>query len=284
MPQRSPSRCLDCAGKIVVLDRPRVMGVINVTPDSFYDGGRFFDPQAAIAQARELVAEGADIIDIGGESTRPGAEPMDAATQLARILPVIERLAGDLPVPVSVDTGDPEVMRAAVAAGAGMINDVRALTRPGALEAAAAAGLPVCLMHIQGTPRTMQDDPRYDDVVAEVRTFLAERARASREAGIGADRIVIDPGFCFGKSPRHNYELLNRLDELTRLNLPILVGMSRKSMIKGVVARADQRLAGSTTAAALAVMRGADIVRVHDVAATVAAVAVATATRAPDKL
>lgn len=279
-----PAASLDCAGKSLDLSRPRIMGVLNVTPDSFSDGGRFLEPGAAITHARRMVEEGADIIDVGGESTRPGAAPVDIGAELERVMPVIERLAAELPVPVSVDTSKPDVMYAAAAAGAGMINDVRALREPGALAAAAATGLPVCLMHMQGDPRTMQDDPRYGNVVADIADFLAERVAACVGAGIAHERIVIDPGFCFGKTLRHNYELLAGLHELSKLGLPILAGVSRKSMIRGVLPAANQRLVASAAAAALAVWQGASIVRVHDVAATAAALAVAAAARAPDRL
>ncbi|HET6656096.1 MAG TPA: dihydropteroate synthase [Gammaproteobacteria bacterium] len=280
----SSPRGLDCAGKVLDLSRPCIMGIVNVTPDSFSDGGQFIDPDAAVAHARRLVAEGADIVDIGGESTRPGAAPVDADAEIRRVIPVVERLAAELPVPISVDTGKPEVIRAAAAAGAGMINDVYALRAPGALEAAAETGLPVCVMHMQGEPRTMQQNPQYDDVVAEVAAFLADRAAACVAAGIGRERIVIDPGFGFGKTLRHNYQLLARLPELARLDWPVLVGMSRKSMIAGVLDAGEDRTVASATAAALAVLRGAAIVRVHDVAATAVALSVATAVQAPDRI
>ncbi|HET7369835.1 MAG TPA: dihydropteroate synthase, partial [Gammaproteobacteria bacterium] len=260
------------------------MGVLNITPDSFSDGGEFFGADAAVARAHRLVEEGADIIDIGGESTRPGAAPVDADSEIRRVIPVVERLAAELPVPVSVDTSKPEVIRAAAKAGAGMINDVYALRAPGALEAAAETGLPVCLMHMQGEPRTMQQNPRYENVVAEVAAFLIGRAAACAAAGIDAERIVIDPGFGFGKTLRHNYQLLAGLRELARLDWPLLVGVSRKSMIRGVLREGEARAVASATAAALAVLRGARIVRVHDVAATRQALAVATAVQAPDKL
>ncbi|HET7307403.1 MAG TPA: dihydropteroate synthase [Gammaproteobacteria bacterium] len=277
-------RRLNCAGKLLDLSHPRIMGILNVTPDSFSDGGRFVDPDVAVAHARAMVAEGADIIDVGGESTRPGAAPVDAAEEIRRVVPIVERLAAALAVPVSVDTGKPEVMRAAAAAGAGMINDVYALRAPDALEAAAETGLPVCIMHMQGEPRTMQQHPHYDDVVAEVAAFLYERATACVAAGIDRERIVIDPGFGFGKTLRHNYELLAGLPELARRGLPIVAGVSRKSMIRGVAPEPGQRTVASATAAALAVWQGASLVRVHDVAATAAALAVAIATRAPAKL
>jgi dihydropteroate synthase len=244
------------------------MGVVNVTPDSFSDGGRFLDPQAAVARANTLISEGADIVDIGAESSRPGARGVSAEEELSRLMPVLEGLR-DCPAPVSVDTAKPEVMRAAIAAGAAMINDIGALRAPGALEAVAASDVAVCLMHMQGEPRTMQQTPSYRDVVAEVGAFLAERVAAAQGAGIARERIVIDPGFGFGKSVEHNFELLRRLDRLAGLGLPVLAGWSRKSTLGAITGRrADERLAGSLAAALLAVERGAKIVRVHDVAAT----------------
>ncbi len=275
---------LDCGGRPVALDRPRIMGVLNVTPDSFFDGGRFFDFSSAVAHAREMVAAGADIIDIGGESTRPGAAPLTTNVEIERVVPVVRALAAELSVPVSVDTSKPDVMRAAAAAGAGMINDVYALRAPGAAEAASEIGLPVCLMHMQGEPRTMQKNPRYDDVVAEVFAFLAERLETCMGACIRRDNIVVDPGFGFGKTLRHNYELLAGLGRFAELGVPLLVGMSRKSMIRDVVGPPDERLVGSVAAAVLAAERGASIVRVHDVAETAAALAVLDAVRSPAKL
>jgi dihydropteroate synthase len=244
------------------------MGVVNVTPDSFSDGGRFLDPRAAAARARALVEEGADILDVGAESSRPGARGVSAAEELARLMPVLEGLR-DCPVPVSVDTTKPEVMRAAIAAGASMINDIGALRAPGALEAVAASGAGVCLMHMQGEPRTMQQSPSYGDVVAEVSAFLAERAAAAEGSGIARERIVVDPGFGFGKTVAHNFELLRKLDRIAALGLPVMAGWSRKSTLAAITGRdADDRLAASLAAALLAVERGARIVRVHDVAAT----------------
>ncbi len=266
---------LDCGGRPLDLTSPAVMGVLNVTPDSFSDGGDFLSPDSALARARELVAEGAAIIDIGGESTRPGAADVSVDDELARVMPVIEVLAGELPVPISVDTTKPEVMRAAAAAGAGLINDVMALQRPGALEAVAETGLPVCLMHMRGTPRNMQLDPQYDDVVEEVLGFLRERVTACVQAGISAERIVIDPGFGFGKSMTHNASLLARLDAFNVIRQPVLIGLSRKSFIGKIVDRPPkERVAGSVAAAVLAAQAGASIVRAHDVAATVDALAV----------
>ncbi len=265
---------LDCAGKILDLTRTHVMGILNVTPDSFSDGGNFFAQEAAPARARQMVAEGASIIDVGGESTRPGATPVPLAEELDRVIPVIEVLCRELPVPVSIDTSSPEVMRAAVVAGAGMINDVRALRVEGALEAAAELGVPVCLMHMQGDPAMMQRDPHYDDVVREVKEFLDDRVQACIAAGIARECLLIDPGFGFGKRTRHNLLLLKHLSEFTALDLPILVGMSRKGMIGRVLddAPVDQRLFGSVAAATIAAWQGASIVRVHDVRATVDAI------------
>ena len=244
------------------------MGVVNVTPDSFSDGGRFLDPQAAIGRADALIEDGADMLDIGAESSRPGARGISAEEELSRLMPVLEGLRG-CAVPVSVDTVKPEVMRSAIEGGAAMINDIAALRSPGALEAVAASDVAVCLMHMQGEPRTMQSEPRYRDVVAEVGAFLAERVAAAESAGIARERIVIDPGFGFGKTVAHNFELLRNLDRFTALGLPVLAGWSRKSTLGAITGRgADDRLAGSLAAALLAVQRGARIVRVHDVAAT----------------
>ncbi len=270
-------RELDCGGRRLVLDRPRVMGILNVTPDSFSDGGRYLDLGAAVERAWRMVEEGADIIDVGGESTRPGAAPVPLEEELRRVVPVIEAVASKLPVPVSVDTSKPEVMRAAVAAGAGLVNDVRALRAPGALEAAAELGVPVCLMHMQGEPRTMQRAPVYRDVVAEVRAFLLERVAACEAAGIPRERILIDPGFGFGKTLEHNLALMRRLDAFVETGLPVLVGVSRKSMIGALLGDApvERRLHGSVAAAVVAACKGAAIVRVHDVAATVEALRVA---------
>jgi len=245
------------------------MAVLNLSPDSFSDGGCFSEPNAAIAQALRLIEQGADLIDIGGESTRPGATPVGVDQELQRVIPVIAALAKQVAVPISIDTSKPEVMRAAVAAGAGMINDVRALRADGALETAADLAVPVVLMHMQGEPAGMQDAPQYDDVVAEVQRFLAERLFACEMAGIDRARILIDPGFGFGKTLAHNLALLARLDALTSLQCPILSGLSRKRMIGEITGRelAD-RAAGSAAAALIAVQRGAAIVRVHDVPAT----------------
>lgn len=269
---------LDCAGNLLDLSAPRVMGVLNVTPDSFSDGGRYARLPLALERAREMVAEGAAVIDVGGESTRPGAPPVGVEEELRRVLPVVEALAAELPVPISVDTGTPEVIRAAGAAGAGLVNDVRALRVPGALEAAAAAGVSVCLMHMQGEPGTMQASPRYDDVVGEVVRFLEERVAACEAQGIPRSRILLDPGFGFGKALEHNLRLLARLDRLAAVGLPVLVGMSRKSMIGALLdAPVHRRLYGGLAAAVWAVMRGARVVRTHDVRATVEALAVVSA-------
>ena len=267
-------------GRPVGLALPAVMGILNVTPDSFSDGGRYASLEAAIDQGLRMAADGASIIDVGGESTRPGASPVDTGEELRRVLPVIEGLAARLDVPLSVDTSKPEVMRAAVAAGAGLINDVRALEAPGALEAAAASGAAVCLMHMRGEPRSMQEDPRYGDVVAEVGAYLAARVEACRRAGIAPERISVDPGIGFGKRPEHNLALLAALDRLAEPGVPVLIGVSRKSLVGIITGRPPgERLAGSLAFAALAVARGAAIVRAHDVAATVDVVKVASALR-----
>jgi len=254
------------------------MGVLNVTPDSFSDGGRYLELPQALARARQMVEEGAALIDVGGESTRPGAEPVTAEQELRRVIPVVERLAADLEVPVSVDTSKPEVMRAALAAGAAMVNDVAALASAGAIEAVAATGAAACLMHMQGEPRTMQQAPRYDDVVGEVRAFLRERAGRCLAAGIGRERIVVDPGFGFGKTLAHNLELLRGLGEIAADGAPVLVGLSRKSMVGQLTGRATgDRLAGSLALAVLAAMNGARILRAHDVGPTVDALRIAAA-------
>lgn len=268
---------LNCGSRALDLSGPVVMGILNITPNSFSDGGRFRDHDAALVQARRMVADGAAIIDVGGESTRPGAAPVSLQEELDRVIPVVEALSRELDVLVSVDTMKPEVMRASVASGAGLINDVMALGAPGAIQAAAATGAAVCLMHMQGTPRTMQENPHYGDVVGEVGDFLRDRALACRAAGIAADRIVLDPGFGFGKTVDHNLQLLRGLGALGG-DYPLLVGLSRKSMLGRITGRpVDKRLAGSIALAALAVAAGARIVRCHDVAETVDAVRVAWA-------
>jgi dihydropteroate synthase len=252
------------------LSVPRVMGILNVTPDSFSDGGHYLAADAALRQAARLVAEGADILDVGGESTRPGAMAVSADEEMARVLPVIERLCGEFDIPVSVDTSKPEVMRAAVSVGAALINDVCALTAPGAVAAASELGVPVCLMHMQGEPRTMQAAPQYDDVVADILSHLGERVDVCVAAGIPRERLLIDPGFGFGKTLTHNLALLRGLAAFRQLGLPVLVGISRKSMLGAVTGRpVEERVAASVAAAVMAVERGARIVRVHDVAATV---------------
>jgi len=245
------------------------MGVVNVTPDSFSDGGRFLEAGAAVDHARRLAEEGADIVDVGAESSRPGADvAVTPEEELRRLLPVLKGLR-DLPVPVSVDTVKPEVMRAAIAEGASMVNDINALRAPGALEAVASAQVGVCLMHMQGEPRTMQREPRYGDVVAEVKAFLAERVAEAQARGIARERIVIDPGFGFGKTVEHNFELLRNLGRLAEIGLPVMAGWSRKSTLGAVTGCGPaERLAASVAAALLAVQHGARIVRVHDVAAT----------------
>ncbi|MBI3141156.1 MAG: dihydropteroate synthase [Rhodocyclales bacterium] len=268
---------LRCGKLRLRLDRPLVMGIVNVTPDSFSDGGRFFDPRRAVEHGRRLVEEGADMLDIGGESSRPAATPVSARDELQRVLPVIEALV-DTGVPISVDTVKPEVMREAVAAGADIINDIGALQAPGALEAAAGSRAAVCLMHMRGEPRTMQQEPRYGDVVAEVREFLAQRVAAAQAAGIGPERIIVDPGFGFGKLLEHNLVLLRQLDRFAGLGAAVLVGISRKSMLGQITGRpVGERLPGGLAAALIAVQKGARILRVHDVAATKDALAVLAA-------
>ncbi len=250
------------------LERPLIMGIVNITPDSFSDGGRFFDCGRALDHARQLLEEGADILDIGGESSRPGAQPVAADEELRRVLPVLEKLV-ELPVPVSVDTSKPEVMRRAIAAGAAMINDIAALREDGALDAVSASTVAVCLMHMQGEPRTMQQAPQYRDVVGQVETFLANRAAAAVAAGVERNRIVLDPGFGFGKTPQHNLELIRALPRLRKLGYPLLAGLSRKALFGKIVEReGGQRVYASAAGALLAAQRGASIVRVHDVAAT----------------
>jgi dihydropteroate synthase len=246
------------------------MGVLNVTPDSFSDGGRYASRAAALARALVMAEEGADIIDVGGESTRPGARPVGEAEELDRVIPVLEALRKRVAVRLSIDTSKPAVMSAAVAAGAWMINDVYGFRRPGALEAAARLRAAVCVMHMQGEPGSMQHDPSYRDVVAEVTAFLAQRVRACEDAGIARDRIVVDPGFGFGKTLTHNLQLLRALSGLAPAGVPVLVGLSRKSML-GVLTgkRVEERLHGSVALAVYAVLKGASIVRVHDVGPTV---------------
>ena len=270
---------LDCGGRVLRLDRPRVMGIVNVTPDSFSDGGDHFDAAAAIAHGLKLAEEGADILDVGGESTRPGSESVGVEEEIRRVVPVIEGLVRGTALPVSIDTWRPEVMRAAVAAGAGMINDIRALRAEGALEAAAELGVPVVLMHMLGEPRSMQEAPDYEDVVADVHRFLAERIFAAEMAGIPRKRLVADPGFGFGKTTAHNITLLARIERFVELGVPVLAGLSRKRSIGEVTGRDDAkaRVHGSVAAHMIAAQRGAMLLRVHDVAATVDALKVRAA-------
>ncbi|MGN6729397.1 MAG: dihydropteroate synthase [Rhodanobacteraceae bacterium] len=266
---------LDCAGRVLKLDRPRICGILNLTEDSFSGDGLADDVRAAVGRGLEMVEAGADLLDVGGESTRPGAQPVSVEDEIARVVPVIEALVRETDVPISIDTSKPEVMRAAAAAGAGMINDVCALRRDGALAAAAELKLPVCLMHMQGEPRTMQDDPHYEDVVGEVHRFLAERVFACEMAGMDKRRVLVDPGFGFGKTLEHNLALLRALDRFRDLAAGVFVGLSRKSMLGAITGR-DQRcrVHASAAAALIAVQRGAMIVRVHDVIATRDALAV----------
>lgn len=261
---------LPCGSRPLDLSRPQVMGILNVTPDSFSDGGRFDHLDAALRHAEAMVRAGATLIDIGGESTRPGAPPVSAQEELERVAPAVEAIARELDVIISVDTSTAAVMRESARLGAGLINDVRSLQRPGALQAAADSGLPVCLMHMRGEPGNMQDDPQYPDIYAEVHDFLAERMAACAQAGIPRERIVLDPGFGFAKTQAHNLRLFQQLERLHEFGLPLLVGVSRKSMIGRALDRpVGERLYGSLALAALAVAKGAQIVRVHDVAETV---------------
>lgn len=266
------------AGRQRDLSRCHVMGILNVTPDSFSDGGRFNAPAVALDRARQMVADGATFIDVGGESTRPGASPVSTQEELDRVCPVVEAIARELDTVISVDTSNPAVMAETVSLGAGLINDVRALQRDGAPEAAAAAGVPVCLMHIQGEPDTMQKDPRYRNVRREVSAFLIERMRVAEAAGVQADNIILDPGFGFGKSVEHNVQLLASLEQLQVLGHPLLIGISRKSMLGAITGReVNERLPASLAAATISAMKGASILRVHDVRETVDAVKVVTA-------
>jgi dihydropteroate synthase len=267
---------LDCAGRTLTLDRPRVLGIVNVTPDSFSDGGEHATAEAAVAHGLRLAEEGADALDVGGESTRPGAADVSIEEELRRVIPVIERLVRETTLPISVDTSKPEIMRAAVDAGAGMINDVYALRRDGALDMAASLRVPVVLMHMQGEPRSMQEAPRYDDVVAEVHRFLAERIFAAEMAGIPKKQIVVDPGFGFGKTLQHNLALLAQFERFTDLGVSVLAGLSRKKSIGYLPGRVEPpaRVHGSVAAHLIAAQRGAKLLRVHDVAATVDALKV----------
>ncbi|HEY4366008.1 MAG TPA: dihydropteroate synthase [Steroidobacteraceae bacterium] len=269
---------LRCGPHTLDLSTPVVMGIVNVTPDSFSDGGRFFNADQAIGHALTMVEAGAGIIDVGGESTRPGADAVGESDEIRRVVPVIAALAARTSVPISVDTSKPGVIRAAVQAGATMINDVRALRDEGTLAAAAATSCAICLMHMQGEPRTMQADPKYDDVVATVRGFLQSRIDACVAAGIARNRLVVDPGIGFGKRTPHNVQLLAALPLFVALHLPVMVGVSRKSMFGELIGRpVEQRLAGGIAVATAAVLAGVNIVRTHDVAETVDAVRVASA-------
>lgn len=268
---------LRCANLSLDLSTPKVMGILNVTPDSFSDGGKFHHIDAALTHAQQMIEQGADIIDIGGESTRPGAQPVMLEEELQRVIPVIQALSGCGAV-LSVDTYKPEVMRAAIEAGVHMVNDVFALQQPGALQAVQDSQVAICLMHMQGTPQTMQVQPSYQNVLVEVQAFLTQRVEVVRQIGVGDDRIVLDPGFGFGKKTAHNLTLLKHLAELHIANLPILAGLSRKSVLGQIVGQdADQRVFASVAASVLAVSHGANIVRVHDVKATVEALKVTTA-------
>ena len=267
---------LRCGSRMLDLERPQVMGILNITPDSFSDGGRLYSDgrplvDAALGRARQMLADGAAIIDVGGESTRPGALPPGDDEELGRVMPVVEALAAQLDCIISVDTGNPALMRAAADAGAHIINDVRALRRPGAVEAAAASDMAVCLVHLQGEPQRMQEHPQYGDVVAEVRDFLQERRRICNAAGIADERIVLDPGFGFGKTLEHNLSLLAGLETLAQCGRPLLAGLSRKSMVAAICGRPDvgERMPGSLALGMVALMRGARILRVHDVGPTV---------------
>ncbi|MGO1501740.1 MAG: dihydropteroate synthase [Marinobacter sp.] len=268
------------AGRVLDMSRCHVMGVLNVTPDSFSDGGRFNQQDAALLKARQMVADGAALIDVGGESTRPGAAKVSVQQELDRVCPVVEAISRELDVIVSVDTSTPEVMSQAAKLGAGLVNDVRALQRDGALAAVASSGVPVCIMHIQGEPETMQDRPEYQNVLREVGEFLTQRVRAAVQAGIDAQNVILDPGFGFGKDLEHNLRLLASLEQLRALGHPLLVGMSRKSMLGHITGReVDERLSASLAAATISVMKGASIIRAHDVRETVDAVKIATAVK-----
>ncbi len=269
---------LRCGKYTLNLNRPYVMGIVNVTPDSFSDGGQCASTQLAVAHALNLIAQGADILDIGGESTRPGAQPVSLDEELKRVIPVIEVLHNLSSVPISIDTYKPEVMRLAIAAGANMVNDVRALQEEGALQVLVNSDVAVCLMHMQGTPQTMQLSPSYQDVVHEVKQFLTDRLHASVAAGISENRILLDPGFGFGKTRAHNIELIKQLHDLTDIGPPLLVGLSRKSVLATIAGDdASQRLHAGIAASVISVMKGAKILRVHDVKATVDALKVIAA-------
>ena len=264
---------LDCKGKSLDLTHPQIMGILNVTPDSFSDGGQFFGEDVALKQAKQMVADGATIVDVGGESTRPGATIVSIEREIERVIPVIEAIESEIDVVISIDTSKPEVMRAAIAAGAGLINDVQALRVNGALDAAFELEVPVCLMHAQGTPKTMQERPHYEDVVEEVTNFLLERVEICEARGIKRDKLIVDPGFGFGKRARHNLRLMKYLEQIVHLDLPVLVGISRKSIIGELLnVPMEERLAGSLAMASLAVWKGAKLIRTHDVKETAQAV------------
>lgn len=268
----------DFAGRTLDLSRPHVMGIVNVTPDSFSDGGQYNQLDSALAHARRLVLEGAEFVDVGGESTRPGAAPVSVQEELDRVCPVVEAIAAELDTVISVDTSTPEVIREAARLGAGLVNDVRALQRDGAVAAAVASGLPVCLMHMQGKPSTMQARPHYQNVRRDVTSFLMDRVRILEEAGVAPSKILLDPGFGFGKTLAHNLELLKSLAQMRVLGYPLLVGLSRKSMLGEITGReVSERLPASLAVATIAAMQGAAIIRVHDVRETVDAIRVVSA-------
>ncbi|MFD2645682.1 dihydropteroate synthase [Pseudomonas japonica] len=280
--QQYPTR-LPCGNRVLDLSRTHVMGILNITPDSFSDGGRFTQRDSALRHAEQMVAAGATLIDVGGESTRPGARVVTALEELERVAPIVEALNRELDVVISVDTSTPAVIRESARLGAGLINDVRSLSRDGALDAAAATGLPVCLMHMRGEPGNMQDDPHYEDVAREVGDYLEERMAACAAVGIEAERIILDPGFGFAKTLEHNLSLFKHMDSLQRLGRPLLVGVSRKSMIGLTLNRAvNERLYGSLALAALAMTKGASILRVHDVAETIDVVRMIAAVQAAE--
>ncbi|GGO74892.1 dihydropteroate synthase [Bowmanella pacifica] len=273
------------ANKTVDLSSPKVMGILNVTPDSFSDGGRFNKPDAALYQVESMLADGATFIDVGGESTRPGAADVSVEDEISRVVPVVEAIASRFDTVISVDTSKPEVMLEACRAGAGLINDVRALQEPGALSVAKQSGAAVCLMHMQGQPRTMQHEPQYQDLFADIFAFLDDRVQACIDTGIERERILLDPGFGFGKTLQHNYQLLQGMERFHHMGLPLLVGMSRKSMLGNLLGRAvEERLAGSLACATIAALKGAQIIRVHDVKQTVDALKVTMAVLAPEAI
>jgi dihydropteroate synthase len=264
---------IDCAGKLLDLSAPQIMGILNVTPDSFSDGGQFLAQDKAIVQAKKMVEEGATLIDVGGESTRPGAKIVPVEQEIARVVPIIEAISTELDVIISIDTSKPDVMKAAVSAGASLINDVQALRVDGAMDVASELAVPICLMHAQGTPKDMQLNPTYDDVVSEVSHFLLERVAACEQAGIAKERLILDPGFGFGKRATHNLRLMKHLNRLIELDFPVLVGVSRKSIIGALLkVSEEERLAGSLSLATLSVWLGAKIIRCHDVKETKQAV------------